>query len=236
MAQKSIIHTKKSCGGKYETEFSEEGFPFLVCDTCGQKLEDWIKWHKEYKDYWQDELRWERKADHLTCILGYFCHRYLDHYGMDFALSLNEKGLFRGPEINILRRVYKALGDNAQAVRKFIDWYFSAKIIRRKKRITSLSFLAAPFTINEFKLHLKVSKRVTRDKKISEGMHKWIKEFAPDVTSYVVLSDYGDLKLLLTHYKNGHFREVDHIAKFVDECKRQGVVNSELEINRWVET
>lgn len=236
MARKTIFHTKKDCGGQYDTEFSEEGYPTLVCDKCGQKIEDWVKWEREYKSYWQDESRWQRKADHLTCILGYFCHKYKEHYEMDFALSLNEKGLFRGPEINILRLVYKSLDDNPTAARRYIDWYFDRKIKQRKKRITSLSFLAAPFTLNEFKLHVRVSKQVTRSKKIPDGMLKWINDFAPDVASYVTLNDYGDLKLLLTHYKNGHLNEVEDIKKFIDECKRQGVVNNQLEINRWKET
>ncbi len=64
-------------------------------------------------------------------------------------------------------------------------------------------------------------------------MHKWLEDFAPDVTEHVELNDYGDLKLLLTHFKNGHLHEVDDVKVFVDELQNQRVVDGDLQIRNW---
>jgi hypothetical protein len=235
MAKKDIFHSTKSCGAKYEIGYTGDNLPYLCCTGCGHVVQDWIKWQREYCDYWKEEEYWKAdyKQHHLTCILGYFCHRFEQHYDLEFALSLNESGLFRGAEMNILRRVYNQLGNSALGCKKYIDWYFAEKIQRRKKRITSLSFLATPGMLNEFKLAYKKRKQVTRDKPISLGMRKWLNDFAPEVLDYVNLNDYGDLRLLLTHYKSGHLNDVEHVRKFVEELGYQKIVNEELEIRNW---
>ena len=234
MARKDIFHTKKSCGAKYDIEYTEDNLPYLKCSGCGHELTDWIKWEKEYRHYFQDSEKWKNKSDGLVCVLGYFCHKYEEHYDTPFALSLNEKGLFRGPEINILRRVYKSLGDSYAGVRQLIDWYFQEKVQRRKKRITSLSFLAAPFTINEFKMAWKRKKHITRDKALPDGMIKWIEDFAPDVKNIVNLKDYGDLKMMLKFYQDGHFDSSD-LSKFVEQLQKQRVVTADYTIANWRE-
>lgn len=234
MARKDIFHTKKSCGAKYEVEYTEDDLPYLKCTGCGHELRDWVKWEQEYRHYWQDPERWKNKNDGMMCVLGYFCHRYEEHYGMPFALSLNERGLFRGPEVNILRRVYKGLGNSYAGVRHLIDWYFAEKIQRRKKRITSLSFLATPFTLNEFKLAWKKRKAITRDKPIPAGMLKWVDDFAPAVKVLGSLKDYGDLKTMLKFYKLGHIDSQD-MDKFVEQLEAQKVIDSDYEIIGWRE-
>jgi hypothetical protein len=66
-------------------------------------------------------------------------------------------------------------------------------------------------------------------------MNRWIKDFAPQILDLVELKDWGDLKLLLTHYKLGHLTEVNDIQKFITELKNQKVINNELEITNWTE-
>jgi len=232
--KKDIFHTKKSCGAKYETEYTEDDLPYLKCVGCGHELNDWIKWEKEYRHFWKDPEKWKNKNDGLMCVLGYFCHRYEEHYDTPFALSLNERGLFRGPEVNILRRVYKGLGNSYVGARHLIDWYFQEKIQRRKKRITSLSFLATPFTLNEFKLSWKRRQHITRDKPLPGGMLKWIDDFAPQVKDITDLKDYGDLKMMLKFYRDNHFDSPD-VIKFVEELQKQKVVTPGCEIANWRE-
>lgn len=232
---KDLIHNKKGCGQIYEIKYNDDNLPYLVCEGCGHHIEDWIKWEKEYSLYWKDDDKWNQKQHHLVVLLGYFCAKFQECYSYAYSLSLNEKGLFRGQEINVLRRIYTGLQSNPYFVRKYIDWYFLEKIKNRRKRLTSISVLAAPTLINEFKWVSKKATLITRDKRLPQGMQKWIDDFAPDVRSHVDLQDYGDLKLFLQHIKGGYLKEVEQVSLFVDQLKTKGVINEEYAIKNWSE-
>lgn len=232
--KKDIIHAPKKCGGVLETHY-KDNTPFLVCDKCGFEIKDWIKWETQYKDLWKSKDNWNDKKNHLTILLGYFCARYKDYYQIDYTLSLNEKGLFRGPEINVLRRVYSMLNSDPWIVKDYIDYVFQVKIHKRKKRVTSLSFLAVVDIIQEFKFAVKQSEKVDRSTKLPEKMVAWVNQHAPEVLDFVSLSDFGDLKLLLTHYKQGHMKGNTSIDSFVDKLEKMGYIDSSLNIKNWRE-
>lgn len=234
MGTKSIVHTKKSCGGIYEILY-KENVPYLKCENCGHEIDDWIKWDAEYKNWWRDSEKWNEKKNHLTCILGYILARFENHYGMPFALSLNEKGLFRGPEINVLRKIYASLGSDAWTVKRYVDWYWDQKIERRKKKITSISFLATPQLLNEFSFYRQKANKVTRDKKLPSAMINWINENAKGLYDYASLEDWGDLKMLMTHYKNGHLSQIDDANALVSKLREQNIISESNDILNWSE-
>lgn len=233
MAKKKIIHAPKSCGGTMEVLYNKNNIPYLQCDRCSHKINDWVAWEEQYKDIWQDQENWKAKKNHLTCILGYFCARYKDYYGIDYTLSLNEKGLFRGSEINVLRRLYVMLENDPWKVKEYIDFIFNRKVQKRKKRITNLSYLVVQDFVQEFKLHVEQAKFVTRSTPLPSAMIAWVKKFAPEVENSVVLNDYGDLHLLLSHHKNGHFKNNDSVNKFVKKLQERKYINTDLNIYNW---
>lgn len=233
--KKELIHAPKKCGGLLQVLYSDQGIPFLKCDSCDFEIQDWVKWEKEYKDLWEDKKNWDEKKNHLTVLLGYFCARYKDYYKVGYTLSLNENGLFRGPEINVLRRVYNMLNSDPWSVKEYIDYVFEVKIHKRKKRVTSLSFLAVVDIIQEYKLAAKRAEKVDRNTRLPEKMVQWVTQNSPNVLDLVSLNDFGDLRLLLTHYKNGHMNGNESIDLFVSKLQKLGYIDSELEIKNWRE-
>jgi len=233
--EKPLIHKTKKCGGTYDVLYTETNIPYLRCDNCDHELKDWVKWEEEYSEYWSDDSKWGEKKHHITCLLGFFAVHFKNHYGFNYSFSLNEKGLFRGPEQNILRRVYNSFNGDPYLVRKYMDWYFDLKIKRRKKRITNLSFLATPEMMNEFKIHYKRTRQISRDKKLPIGMTLWINDFTPSLKAFE-MHDYGDLRHMLEMYKAGNTGEsTDDVTKLVQELKRQGVVTEKCQIRNWRE-
>lgn len=230
---KQIIHSSKKCGGLYEVHFQDDTIPYLKCDKCEHELKDWIKWEEEYKEYWKDDSKWEEKKNHITCILGYFAEHYVRHYKINYSWSLNEKGLFRGPEANILRRVYSSFDKDPATVRKYIDWNFEVKVKRKKKKITSLSFLAVPAVMNEFKILNRKNKQIHRDKKLPTGMLKWINVHAKEVEDFN-MGDYGDLKHMLEIYKGGGL-DSKSVECFILELKRQSIITEDCQLKNWRE-
>jgi len=236
MAKKQdLIHTRKDCGGTFQVEYTDSSIPFLVCDKCGHRIEDWVRWESDYKGFWQNEAKWTTKKDHLTCLLGFFAHLYQDYYGTAFTFSLNEKGLFRGPEMHQLRKLYGMLDGNVQLARDYISWIFEEKVKMRKKRITSLGFLATASVIQEFKLKRERMSVISRSTPLPEKMLRWVETFAPGVTSVVSLRDFGELNLLLTYYRDGHMRGASDIDLFIDKLKQTGHIDSNYIIKNWRE-
>lgn len=233
--KKELKHTKKGCGGTFQTEYNDHNVPFLVCDNCGHRIEDWLKWETEYKYFWQDDDKWESKKDHLTCLLGWFAHLYEEYYGTGFTFSLNEKGLFRGTEMHHIRKMYSMFGNNAMPARDYISWIFQNKVRLRKKRITSLGFLATPAVIQEFKLMRERQRVVSRSTPLPEKMSLWVEKFAPEVLDYVSLRDFGELNLMLTYYKDGHLQGEKAVDAFVKKLIKTGYIDSGLNIRNWRE-
>ena len=235
MSKKPIIHTAKDCGGEFAVLTTEKNVPYLECEKCGHKIEDWIKWDSEYKNYWRDAEKWDSKRDAVVCLLGYFSELYTKHYGVDFVFSLNDKGLFRGSEAHQIRKMYGLLANNAKVSKKYLDWVFETKVGQKKRKITSLGFLATPAIVNEFNLLQQKNKRITRSTALPNGMTTWLKSFAPETLSQVVLKDFGDLHSLLTHYGRGHLNDHEQTKIFVQKLVSSGVIDQNLKIKNWSE-
>jgi len=235
VAKKELFHSTKKCGGRYDTKYTSECIPYLECESCGNKVEDWIKWQDTYKGFWKIEDKWQSKKDHIVTLLSYFNHLYSEYYKTDFTFSLTEKGLFRGPEAYHTRRLLAMLGSNPIHVRNYMDWVFDTKVGKRKSKITSLGFLSMAGVVAEFKLHQQKAKQIGRDTPLPGKMLSWIKSNIPDLNQYVALSDHGDLHVLLTHYKGGHLNNVEPVDKFIEALKVSEYIDSNYSIRNWSE-
>lgn len=229
---KPIIHTSKKCGGTFEVNYTDDDVPYLICDTCGKEVNEWIKWSNEYKDLWMDESKWASKKDHPVVLLGYFCHVYKNYYGFEYTMSLTEKGLFKGPEVTMIRAVYRKLDSNAKAVKGYIDFIFERKVHKRKKKITNLSYLNVQDFINEYKMARANAKKVSRSTPLPSKVKDWLQKNSSEIEEYVVLNDFGDLKTLLDHYETS-FKDVDIISRLVYGLKQKGYVSEENKIIGW---
>lgn len=230
--KKELIHATKSCGGVYKIGYNADNIPLLTCLKCDKVIDDWVKWQETYKYYWEDSQKWEDKKDHMVVLLGYFCAIYRNYYGIDYVLSLNESGLFSGAEMNVLRKTYRALESNPNIVKKYIDFLFQSKVTRRKKKITSISYIATPALIQEFKFTLEKEKHVTRDTPIPVKVLDWVKIRAPNVLSMTSLNDYGDLKSFLALYKIHGVNDPDADV-FINKLKENKLIDDAYLINNW---
>ena len=233
MKTKTFTHAPKTCGGIYNTEFTEENVPYLKCDKCGHLVDDWIKWDTTYSKFHSDEEKWKDKKNAIVCLLGHFTDLYEKYYGFKYAMTLSEKGLFQGTETAILRRLLKMLGNDHLQTREFISWIFSNKVKNRKKKITSLSFMCVADFVQEFKFAQKRAQTLDRDTLLPEKMTKWLEHFVPNIYNYVSLRDFNDISILLTHYKNGHLKEVKEVATFVAKLQEAGYVDISYNLNNW---
>jgi len=222
-------HAPSSCGGAYVCEFTEDNLPYLKCSLCDHRVEDWIRWHRQYKDLWQQEDSWADAKNNIAVLLGYFCDKFRTTYRTEFALSYTENGLFRGTEATFIRRLLAMFNNSNLEVRGYIDWYFEYKVERQGKKLVSMTALVAPAVIGLYKHHSAKKSQITRSTPIPEKMLTWIKENLPDLLTLSELNDFGDLQKLLAYAKQNPGKS-PALEQYVQELYRRKLIDNDLNI------
>lgn len=233
--KKDLTHNTRTCAGIgfFEVEYDQENVPYLKCNHCNAIIDDWIKWKNLYSSYWSDNEKWSNKRDHIMCLLSWFAELYRRHYSIDFTLSLTERGLFRSKEVHFMRKLLAMLDNDAFQAKEYLTWIFDNKVVKRKKKITSLGFLVVSEVIQEYKLYAKKNKQVYAAKLLPAKMKEWIASNAPDIETNLSMRDFGELNIALNYYKSGQLTYVESMPKFVDRLKKNNIVNENLEIVGW---
>ena len=238
MSRKKVMpHNTVTCKntGIFETLYDVNNVPYLQCSNCGKVIDDWIRWNESYINYWRDPNKWDSKKDHLMCLLSYFNELYRQAYQVDFTFSLNDKGLFNGKEVYCIRKMYSMLSNDAGLAKEYLDWFFTQKVKLRNKQITSLSILAVPELIQEFKLRRQRAKRIARSTPLPVKMIEWIQINTPAILDHISLRDFGELKMALTYYRDGLLNHVPEFVTFVDRLKFNRIIDSDCNIINWSE-
>lgn len=222
-------HAPKTCGGAFLCKFTENNIPYLECDKCEHKIEDWIKWSERYSLLWKDPQSWDDQKNHISCLLGYFCDKYFAAYGIAYTLSLSPQGLFKGSEAVFCRRLLASFANSATDVREYIEWFFVNKVESRKKKITSLSVLLAPNIIGLFKHQSAKKKIITRSTPVPAKMIEWIREHAPSVLNMTQLVDFGDLQQLLRAAPQKVDTSPD-LDRLLQELYRKKLIDKDLNV------
>lgn len=233
MTKSQLIHASKSCGGVYNTLWNDSNLPYLECEKCGHKLMDWVKWHSEYSGMWKDPVACADVKNSVVCLLGFFCARYKESYDIEYNLSLNSNGLFRGPESTFIRRILAFFDSDYARASEYIDWVFKTKIEGRKKRITSLSYLTTQEFVQHFKFDSAKRSLVTRSTKLPEKMVEWVKQKTPALVNKISLDDFGDLHSFLSHYRTGFMQEDEAAVRFVQKLYKCNYIDNDLNIKNW---
>src|ERR1700674_3856564 len=83
-------------------------------------------------------------------LIAYFCKRYKDHYKVSFSFRM-DRSPSKCYELITFRKIAQNLSADPNILHQYIDWFFDNKIILKKRRITSLAYLAEINIVNEFK-------------------------------------------------------------------------------------
>ena len=150
----------------------------------------WEKFFLKFKDIETLPIN-EWKDAHL---LGYFCYLYKNHYGTNYTFKFNSTSPSKSFEIFKLHALMHMISSDPAIIKNYFDWFFDKKIILKKRRITSLSFIVESNSANEYKL-----KVLAMDKGVSIGRTTILPpQFLSIVERLKVLDckTYGDLAFI----------------------------------------
>lgn len=208
------------CGKTKEIEWQGDGvqYPVFFCPDCGPAKNDWEKWWNEYRDAWKDKENWQQKKHQVSCIVGYFCHRYEKQYEQPFAFSYSSPIPYKDKEFVMARRLLTMFDGNAWEIGQYIKWGFE-KLISPGYIITGLGFFTKPNIANRFKVLRAKRKVIRRRTPLPKNFIEWCKTNYPEIFELQELEVWNDLNGLVTHVK---FYGLDGIeGSVVREAVRQ---------------
>ncbi len=156
----------------------------------------WEKFFKKFSDI--DAL--PIKDWQVVHLLSYFSKRYEDHYGVKFSFKFNTNSPSKSYEVFQVRKLGQIISSDPQILKDYIDWFFENKIILKKKRITSMSFMTDTNTANEYKFK-KLAMDVTQNVDRTTSLPPNLLEMA--IRLNVDCKTYGDLAFIKRMVETG---------------------------------
>lgn len=123
-------------------------------------------------------------------VLAYFCQRYELLYNKKYQFKFNSSAPSKCFEVFNIKKLSNFLSSDPQILKEYIDWVFETKIIKAKRRITSISFISNEQVVNEYKLNhlLNPKEKISRTTNIPDKYKSIIKNDN--------INTYGDLAFI----------------------------------------
>jgi hypothetical protein len=89
-----------------------------------------------------------------THILAYFCKKYKEQYNIDYAFKFNSPSPVKCFEVFQVKRLAMLLTSNPSLLRDYIDWIYLNKVVKAKRRLTSISFMTNEGVVSDYKMNV----------------------------------------------------------------------------------
>lgn len=87
-------------------------------------------------------------------LLGYFCKKYKETYGVDYPWKFNNPNPNKCFEVWQLNTLVAKLSANPQILKDYIDWAYQKLVPQAKRRLTSISFMTKDEVVNPYKMNV----------------------------------------------------------------------------------
>lgn len=211
---------KCKCGLEQEVDWQGDGvqYPVFSCPDCGPAKNDWEIWWNKYKDLWKDKQNWQEKKNYVSCIVGYFCHRYEEFYGRTFAFSYSSPTPYKDKQFTMARRLLVMFDGDAWEVGQYVKWGFT-KLISPNYHITGLGFFTKNDIANRFKVFRAKRRQIRRRTPLPKDFIEWCKTQATQIFDNQELENWNDLNGLVSVVKSYGMDNIE--GKVVEEAVKR---------------
>lgn len=127
-------------------------------------------------------------------VLSYFCKKYKEQYNVKYQFKFNSPTPSKCFEVFQIKKLASMLTANPKLLKEYIDWIYETKVIKAKRRLTSISFMTNEGIVNEYKMNvLLVGKRNLNVDRSTPLPDKFKIIFQ---SAGVTISSYGELAFL----------------------------------------
>jgi hypothetical protein len=125
-------------------------------------------------------------------ILGYFCKKYKDTYGIDYSWKFNNQSPTKCFEVWQANTLAAKLSQNPKILRDYIDWVYTNYVPKTKARFRSVSFITKDEIVQDYKMNVLLagqkSLQVDRSTPLPSNYADILRELAS-----LSISTYGEL-------------------------------------------
>jgi hypothetical protein len=158
-------------------------------------------------------------------VIAYFCKKYEDYYGLKYSFKFNSTAPTKSYEVFQIRKLASMLSASPNILKDYIDWFFTNKIISRKRRITSMAFMTDTITVNEYKFKkLGINKNISIDRSttLPPNYIEVITGFGQNI------SNYGELAFVKRCMDNGNATD-PKFREMMDALRKAGLDTNSLD-------
>lgn len=87
-------------------------------------------------------------------ILSYFCKKYKDTYQTDYKFKFNSPSPLKCFEVFQVKKLAMMLTSNPSLLKDYIDWVYLNKVVKAKRKLTSISFMTAEGLVQDYKMNV----------------------------------------------------------------------------------
>jgi len=128
-------------------------------------------------------------------ILGYFCRKYKQTYGIDYSWKFNNQSPTKSFEVWQANTLAAKLSANPKILRDYIDWVYQNYVPKTKARFRSVSFITKDEIVQDYKMNVLLAGQknlqVDRSTPLPPNYVDIVKELAN-----LNVSTYGDLAFI----------------------------------------
>lgn len=144
-------------------------------------------------------------------ILGYFCKRYEQHYHTKYKFKYNNPAPSKCFEVFQIKKLAQLLSSSPTILKEYIDWVYENKVVKAKRKLTSISFMTVEGVVNEYKVKylLSPNQNISRSTLLPEKYQIIFKNKGFDINTYgelAFLSQMDEFEVI------GAFQEAEAIG------------------------
>jgi retron-type reverse transcriptase len=93
----------------------------------------------------------------VTHLLGYFCKKYKEQYQTEYKFKFNSPTPSKCFEVFQIKKLAMNLTSDPTLLKEYIDWVYDNKVVKAKRKLTSISFMTNEGIVNEYKINVLLS-------------------------------------------------------------------------------
>lgn len=87
-------------------------------------------------------------------VLGYFCKKYKEAYGVEYSWKFNNPTPTKCFEVWQANTLAAKLSANPKILKEYIDWVYLKHVDKAKRRLTSISFMTHDNVVVDYKMNV----------------------------------------------------------------------------------
>lgn len=150
-------------------------------------------------------------------ILGYFCKKYKQTYGIDYSWKFNNQSPSKCFEVWQANTLAAKLSANPKILRDYIDWVYEKYVPKTKARFRSISFITKDEIVQDYKMNVLLAGQKNLQVDRSTQLPPNYIEIMSEIGG-VNVTTYGDLAFL------SHMDPMpDNVAKAMEKLAEFGL-------------